>query len=151
MASTDKTELGLNKWIGTDIPEMNDFNSDNSIIDSELNRKVDVSETQNVRYYSFLNINSKIINSSLVYGITNNGICYVSGFIQVGNALNSSETIGSIPYAPSTQFTSIGHIRSERQLVELNMTVNGKLENVQIISTGIFYVATFSFPINRKI
>lgn len=35
MSSTNKTEkLGLNSWLGSDVPLRTDFNSDNSIIDS---------------------------------------------------------------------------------------------------------------------
>ena len=37
MASTNKTEtLGLNQWIGSDKPKMEDFNSDNRLIDTAL-------------------------------------------------------------------------------------------------------------------
>lgn len=37
MSSTNKTEeLGLNQWIGSDIPKMDDFNSDNAKIDKTV-------------------------------------------------------------------------------------------------------------------
>lgn len=39
MASTNKTRnYNLNKWIGSDIPEMADFNRDNDAIDSAIHR-----------------------------------------------------------------------------------------------------------------
>lgn len=41
MSSTNKTKLGLNKWVGTDIPAMADFNSDNQIIDNILKAHID--------------------------------------------------------------------------------------------------------------
>lgn len=36
MASSDKTELGLNKWSGTDKPKREDFNEDNRITNDEF-------------------------------------------------------------------------------------------------------------------
>ena len=46
MSSTNKTgELELNKWIGSDIPQMEDFNRDNEIIDKTLGEHIwDVSK-----------------------------------------------------------------------------------------------------------
>ena len=37
MSSTNKTPgIGLNSWVGSDIPKMADFNNDNNIIDDEI-------------------------------------------------------------------------------------------------------------------
>ena len=37
MSSTNKTEeLGLNQWVGTDVPKMEDFNNDNALIDKAI-------------------------------------------------------------------------------------------------------------------
>lgn len=36
MASTNKTSLGLNKWVMGDSPKLADFNQDNRIIDEEF-------------------------------------------------------------------------------------------------------------------
>lgn len=45
MSSTDKTEnIGLNKWVSTDMPKMNDFNSDNAIIDTVVGEHINNSE-----------------------------------------------------------------------------------------------------------
>lgn len=41
MSSTNKTRLGLNKWVGTDIPAMADFNMDNQIIDTIIKNHID--------------------------------------------------------------------------------------------------------------
>lgn len=41
MSSTNKTEeLGLNQWIGSDIPKMDDFNSDNAKIDKTVGEHI---------------------------------------------------------------------------------------------------------------
>ena len=45
MASTDKTEnLRLNKWVSEDVPKMNDFNSDNTIIDTVVGEHINNEE-----------------------------------------------------------------------------------------------------------
>lgn len=36
MASSQKTPLGFNKWIGTDMPQMADFNADNDLSDTKF-------------------------------------------------------------------------------------------------------------------
>ncbi len=37
MSSTNKTDyMGLNSWVGADIPKMEDFNTDNEILDSVI-------------------------------------------------------------------------------------------------------------------
>lgn len=42
MSSTNKTEkLGLNGWIGSDIPQRNDFNRDNAIVDEIVGNHID--------------------------------------------------------------------------------------------------------------
>lgn len=41
MSSTNKTRLGLNSWVGTDIPAMADFNMDNQIIDNLIKSHID--------------------------------------------------------------------------------------------------------------
>ena len=43
MASTNKTAHGLNLWVETDKPVMNDFNTDNNNIETALDEKADVS------------------------------------------------------------------------------------------------------------
>ncbi|MGN0531743.1 MAG: hypothetical protein ACI4IN_02995 [Eubacterium sp.] len=45
MSSTNKTDnLGLNQWVGTDRPKMQDFNQDNLLIDSAVTRHITDSE-----------------------------------------------------------------------------------------------------------
>lgn len=54
MASSNKTSLGFNNWIGTDIPQMDDFNNDNLVSQTEidkLNSKiVDLNEEINSKF-----------------------------------------------------------------------------------------------------
>lgn len=41
MSSTNKTDnLGLNQWVGTDRPKMQDFNQDNLLIDSAVSQHI---------------------------------------------------------------------------------------------------------------
>lgn len=42
LTATGKTPLGLNQWVRSDKPTMEDFNEDNRIIDEALRGKVDV-------------------------------------------------------------------------------------------------------------
>ena len=42
MASTNKTSLGLNQWVGSDKPKWADFNADNRLIDAELKKRAEI-------------------------------------------------------------------------------------------------------------
>ncbi len=42
MASTNKTSLGFNQWIGSDKPKWADFNADNRLIDAELKKRAEI-------------------------------------------------------------------------------------------------------------
>ncbi len=42
MASTNKTSLGFNQWIGTDKPKWADFNADNALLDAELKKRAEI-------------------------------------------------------------------------------------------------------------
>lgn len=41
MSSNTTERLGLNQWVGSDKPKMNEFNNDNAIIDSILGEHID--------------------------------------------------------------------------------------------------------------
>ncbi|WP_195282763.1 hypothetical protein [Harryflintia acetispora] len=48
MSSTNKTSLGFNQWILEDKPRMEDFNSDNALVDEKLvsaNQRIEAVET----------------------------------------------------------------------------------------------------------
>lgn len=42
MASTNKTSLGFNQWIGSDKPKWADFNADNLLLDTELKKRAEI-------------------------------------------------------------------------------------------------------------
>ncbi len=62
MSSTNKTtNLGLNSWIGSDKPRREDFNLDNSIIDTKLGEhlndtSIHVSETEKEKWSNFCSL-----------------------------------------------------------------------------------------------
>ena len=42
MSSSNKTNrIGLNEWVGTDVPKMEDFNADNARLDKTLGNHLD--------------------------------------------------------------------------------------------------------------
>lgn len=49
MASTNKTSLGFNQWIGADKPKWADFNADNALLDEELKKRAEIDSDGKVK------------------------------------------------------------------------------------------------------
>lgn len=49
MASTNKTSLGFNQWIGSDKPKWADFNADNLLLDTELKKRAEIDSDGRVK------------------------------------------------------------------------------------------------------
>lgn len=70
MSSTNKTRnYGLNKWIGSDIPKMADFNQDNEVLDGVIgehcsDRAVHISDEERARWNEFMDFHVYYGNGS---------------------------------------------------------------------------------------
>lgn len=91
MAASQKTDLGLNQWIGSDTPSMDDFNKDNRIIDEELIKRpvlsVPITKTVNIaNLQDEIDALPKMLMANVTFNI--NGGTY-SGDITIGNFFGS--------------------------------------------------------------
>lgn len=104
MSSTNKTDnLHLNNWIGSDVPKMEDFNLDNSIIDrafsqhtssGDIHTSADEKEAWNSPYYvsSYFGNGEKNRNIQLNCGFTPKwGIVFAAdGFAKLNDYANKA-------------------------------------------------------------
>ncbi len=106
MSSTNKTEeLELNRWIGSDIPKMEDFNRDNEIIDKTLGEHIwdvsmHVTSQQKKEWSNPLGCASYIGDGSDSRSVTLNmgfepSVCFV---FATNNAVGLSDFANSIHY-----------------------------------------------------
>lgn len=111
MSSTNKTSLGFNQWILEDKPRMEDFNSDNALMDEKLvsaNQRIEAVETSlgnkaNKMFPEFYNIpydpyyqNAPGYHS--YYCITQEGIVIVNmSALRITGTVTNQEMIGNLP------------------------------------------------------
>ena len=119
MASTNKTELGFNEWIGSDRPMMEDYNSDNTICDSELQKRYTKDEVDQL-IQEKVNIGTEALtwiplefNAPYVSTGGNWGVKYAKD--SLGNVyINGSFTNPNSPAAGDTLFTMPAGYRPQK-------------------------------------
>lgn len=129
MSSANKTKNGLNRWIGSDVPELSDFNNDNDILDNVI---------------SGLNVERGTFTPTIGGETTNGSVTYSS---QLGEFLK----YGPIYFVNAYLLTS-----SISSLPTGNVTINGLPGNTKILTRNLatvnyYYTAGFNESSNAKL
>ena len=106
MSSTNKTSLGFNQWILEDKPRMEDFNSDNALVDEKLvsaNQRIEAVETSlenkanrtSPKEYSLAMSTS--FSGPAKYFKTEDGVVTVYGSFLKSSGLLHDDIIGVLP------------------------------------------------------
>lgn len=133
MPSTNKTDIGLNQWITTDKPLMEDFNADNRITTQELEKKLggEIGEfepelnngvsTKGVGNYT-------LIGKRFLFDI----------YFQSAPKGTGGITITGIPYAPYNSGYSIPCFVTGKGLMEFSSS-NGNIYDPAVANKRVTY------------